>query len=118
MAADQLQITRAQDGSFVISAISITGGMGMAAPQLFTARNAADMAAKARELFEGPREAVPALISEAFDRDATAAMQKMHNLLTLGLGILPEEDEDDEDDEEEEDEGGINDPLEPSPYLF
>lgn len=102
---DQLQITRAADDSFVLSAVKI-GEM----PELFTARNSAEMAARARELFDGPVSDVPFMIQEAFERDHVTAVRSVQDLLDAMM--------DGDEDDEPEAEGALADPLDPGWRIF
>lgn len=101
--SDQLQITRAADGSFVVSAVTV-GEM----PDLFTARNSAEMARLARELFDGPVSDVPLMIADAFERDHVSAVRSIQDLLTA---MTTGEDGD-------EIEETLADPLDPVVLIF
>lgn len=103
---DQLQITRAADDSFVLSAVKI-GEM----PELFTARNSTEMAARARELFDGPVSDVPFMIEAAFERDHVTAVRSVQDLLDA---MMTSGEEDDEDEVEEL----LSDPLDPGWRIF
>ena len=102
--ADVIQITAASDGTYLIAEVMMGG---MAPPVLSTARNGAELAAKVRDIFEGPVADVPLMIEDAFARDSVAAANSIMALLTGGImGPVVDDDDDDEP-------VAVNEPLDP-----
>ena len=102
MPIKQLQITQCEDDTFVISCMT----SGEMFPTVYTAPNPAAMAARARELFEGPITEVPFLVHDAFDRDHVTAVRAVLDMLQG------------HDDDEDDDETAVLDPLNPTPPLL
>lgn len=103
--ADVIQVTAASDGTYLIAEVMMGG---MAPPILSTARNGAELAAKVRDIFEGPVSDVPFAVEDAFKRDSVAAANSIMALLTGGI-MGPVVDDDDDKDEP----ATMSEPLDP-----